>query len=67
MEPITPESGQIYVIKHTSGLIRARFVGTREIGWKRKMTHYLFENLVTGRQIEIKSRAKIRRREEMEK
>jgi len=66
---ITPLVGNYYVVKHSSGLIRARFL--RELVYNpihtynslrslRSHTHYLFENQTTGREIVIKSRVKIR-------
>jgi hypothetical protein len=58
---ITPEPGRIYIVKHSSGLVRARFISACERGFKRSMTRYIFTNLATGRQIILKSRAKIRR------
>jgi len=61
---ITPERGKVYIIKHTSGMIKARFLYSVERGggsWGRSMTHYIFQNLSTGRDIEIKSRVKIRK------
>lgn len=60
---ITPERGKVYIVKHSSGRIRARFIDVREIkGYyaaSHKRTHYTFQNLSTGRDIELKSRAKI--------
>lgn len=68
---ITPLVGRIYMIKHSSGLIQARFI--REVVYNptfgvnpfsrrlRSTTHYLFQNLRTERDIVIKSRVKIKR------
>lgn len=66
---ITPLIGNIYIVKHSSGMIRARFI--REIVYnpvfnpnrlhnRRSTTHYLFQNLTSGRDIIIKSRVKIK-------
>ena len=66
---ITPLVGNLYVIKHTSGMIRARFIreivynpifNTNRLHDRRSTTHYLFQNLKTGRDIIIKSRVKIK-------
>lgn len=59
-EKITPIEMHVYLIKHTSGNIRCRFVReyTRYTG-KRELTYYLFRNLQTGRDINLKSRTKI--------
>jgi hypothetical protein len=66
---ITPERGKVYIVKHLSGLIKARFVGEHESGGysrgpfqsrARTTTHYTFTNLATGRDIVIKSRVKIK-------
>jgi len=61
---ITPLVGNLYVIKHTSGMIRARFIHeiyhANPYGNRRSTTHYLFQNLKTGRDIIIKSRVKIK-------
>jgi hypothetical protein len=67
---ITPQVGKTYVVNHSSGLIDATFI--RELVYNpsfnsnrfrqlRSTTHYLFQNLKTGRDIVIKSRVKIRR------
>ncbi len=65
---MTPEVGKIYIVKHSSGYIRARFVGEslsqsyhgpHRLG--RTITHYRFENLSSGREIVLKSRVKIKR------
>lgn len=60
---ITPERGKVYIVKHSSGRIRARFIDVREIkGYyaaSYKRTHYIFQNLGTGRDIELKSKIKI--------
>jgi len=70
--------GQVYIVKHSSGFIRARFefvkhrahfefvkhYDGRSIRYSYRMnarTHYIFTNLVTGREIELKSIGKIRR------
>ena len=64
---ITPTPGSIYIVKHSSGLIRARFLHTRESGRyldpqdPRMRTHYIFRNENTGREITLKSRVKILR------
>ena len=69
---ITPERGKIYVIKHSSGFISARFIreavynphfNSNRLGApeRRSTTHYIFHNLETDRDIVIKSRVKIRR------
>lgn len=66
---ITPEIHNHYVIKHSSGMIRARFLRTAvytssrstRLFPRRSTTHYVFQNLETGREITIKSRVKIRR------
>jgi hypothetical protein len=62
---ITPESGRVYLINHSSGRIEARFLYTRTrtaFGRNGKETkHYIFMNLRTNREIELKSRVKILR------
>jgi hypothetical protein len=68
---ITPLVGNHYVLNHSSGLIRARFLkelvcnpvfnSNRLHSARRSTTHYLFENDATKREIIIKSRVKIRR------
>lgn len=68
--PIDPVPGKTYVVRHTSGLIEARFVREHvydpplnPMGGRRRraIRHYVFQNLTTGREITIKSRARIRR------
>ncbi len=58
--------GTVYQVKHSTGFIRARFDGERisyghTYGFHstRDVKRFMFTNLKTGRQIEIKSRAKI--------
>jgi hypothetical protein len=63
---LTPERGKVYIVKHSSGLIQARFVSERvrpgnHSMMRRITTHYLFQNLKTGRDIVLKSRIKIKR------
>lgn len=67
---LIPERGKVYLIKHASGLIKARFIGEKNIRSmarasfginSRTRTYYLFKNLRTGRDITLKSRARIRR------
>lgn len=58
---ITPEPGKVYVIKHSSGFIRAKFSHETEGGFKLARTRYHFRNLSTGREIVLKSRMKIKR------
>ena len=63
---ITLLVGNLYVVKHTSGLIRARFIReiihnpANRLYARRSTTHYLFQNVKTGRDIIIKSRVKIK-------
>jgi hypothetical protein len=65
-----PELGKTYIVKSHSGYVPATFVAhihrdgyTSKYGTFRTnaTNHYLFHNLKTGRDIEIKSRVKIRR------
>ena len=73
---ITPEVGKKYVIHHSSGNRVMTFIGlkvreTVKIYSRifpdcppivhRGSTHYIFRNDSTGREIEIKSRLKIRK------
>ncbi len=67
---LTPEVNKVYLIKHSSGFVNARFLRlaiynpTFNPNWyyeRRSTTHYVFENLKTGREIVLKSRVKIRR------
>jgi len=60
-EPLVP--GTVYEVKHTSGIIRARFVcevtrGRIGCNTARGTKRYLAINLATGRDIELKSRAR---------
>lgn len=60
----TPAAGKIYLLNHSSGHIRAKFLReSKREGFKsfsqRAYTHYVFENLASGREIVIKSRVKI--------
>ena len=71
---ITPLVGNVYIVHHSSGNIKARFIrdvvynpGAAWIEWRsmaaaagRSTHHYLFQNLSSGREIIIKSRVKIR-------
>ena len=65
---MTLEVGQVYAVKHTSGRVPAKFLGTHIIPsyhsvysqYKTNMRrHFIFENLKTGRQIELKSTQKV--------
>jgi len=63
---ITPEPGKIYLIRHPSGCIRARFLATKRrftyhtpYRPERANLHYVFLNIRTNRKITLKSRAKI--------
>lgn len=60
------EIGGIYVTKVSNQLTRVKITGTidrRGYGANRRTsTHYLATNLATGRDVEIKSAAKLRRR-----
>ncbi|MDE1971443.1 MAG: hypothetical protein KGI50_07760 [Patescibacteria group bacterium] len=67
---LTPQIGKTYIVKHSSGMIRAKFIreavynphfNSNRLFDRRSTTHYIFENLESGRTIEIKSRVKIRR------
>lgn len=60
---IEPVAGQVYIVKHSSGMIQARFshVILRRWGNGPARTHYIFTNLSSGRSIELKSTVKIRR------
>jgi hypothetical protein len=73
---ITPEIGKKYVIHHSSGNKIMTFIGeykreTTRIYSRifpdmppvihRGYTHYIFRNDATGREVQIKSRLKIRR------
>ena len=58
----------VYVVKHSSGLINARFLGAIQRGGsqsrngfltRRVRNHFLFRNLKTDRDIEIKSLVKV--------
>lgn len=62
-------AGRVYVIKSSSGLVRAKFISevirtryTSQHALRKspERKHYLFENIATGRTIEIKSKLKIR-------
>lgn len=53
--------GKVYLVKHTTGLIQAKFLNETQRGFVIKRTHYVFENLSTQRQIILKSKVKIRR------
>lgn len=67
---ITPLVGNVYIVHHSSGNIKARFI--RDVVYNpsfhssyilrplRSTHHYLFQNLSSGRKIIIKSRVKIR-------
>jgi hypothetical protein len=55
--------GDIYAIRLTDGRwVRGKFLYHRSTNWikSRTMTHFMFENVSTGRTIEIKSRQRIR-------
>jgi len=73
---ITPEVGKRYVIHHSSGNRVMVFIGEKKRETvkiysrifpdcpplvHRGYTHYIFRNVSTGREVEIKSRLKIRR------
>lgn len=58
--------GSTYVMKHTSGMIHARILREKAhrcrghwSGNDRTTTHWIAVNLKTGREIEIKSAAKL--------
>ena len=51
--------GKIYTVKHSSGIIKAEFLRTSTSQF-RKSTHFIFKNLASGREIELKSKQKIR-------
>ncbi len=67
---ITPLIGNVYIVKHSSGMIKARFIresvynpifNPNRFGLERRSTtHYIFQNLKSGRDIVLKSRVKIR-------
>ncbi len=66
MEKITPEIGKIYKINHTSGKVYAKFMRVSVLrGYSsdyyqsKTRTHYVFNNLKTGREVVLKSRTKI--------
>ena len=52
--------GKEYLVKHTSGMIHGRYLGSIQRGWGQH-THYLFINLKTGRQVEVKSGGRIKK------
>jgi hypothetical protein len=61
------ERGKVYIVKHSSGMIRARFSHEVErggYGGSRIRRHFVFENLGTGRSIELKSLVKVKREAE---
>lgn len=62
-ELITPEVGKVYIVKHSSGMIKARFLYVQEHTFSnyRNRTRWIFQNLSTGRDIRLKSRVKILR------
>lgn len=52
--------GKTYIVNHTSGIIKAVFLRTSTSQF-RKSTHFIFKSLKTGREIELKSKQKIKR------
>ena len=61
---------KVYVVKHSSGFINAQYLGPVQRGGsqlrngfltRRIRNHFMFRNLKTGRDIEIKSLVKIKR------
>lgn len=54
---LTP--GAVYNVRHSSGRIKARFLGETPPARWRTRTHYRFLNLNTGREIILKSKQKI--------
>jgi hypothetical protein len=68
---ITPIIGKTYIVKHTSGKIKAKFLRdaiynptfnpNRIHNDRRSTHHYVFQNLSSGREIILKSRTKIYR------
>lgn len=59
LKVIKPERGKVYKINHSSGKIQARFINETAGGFRTTRTHYIFQNLGTGRDIRIKSTRKI--------
>lgn len=71
--------GEVYIVKHSSGFIKARFIWERKIvpkpnslgrllfSQRRTVTRYHFTNITTGREIVFKSLSKIRRMEHLDK
>lgn len=58
--PITPEVGKIYRVKYSGGFTNAIFKRTFMVPGRRNSTHYVFENIKTGREVVLKSRKGIK-------
>ena len=55
--------GQLYNIRLTDGhWTKGEFQGIRETNWlrSRKVKRYMFKNILTGRDVELKSMARIK-------
>ena len=66
MSAITLERGKVYRVQYSGGFTEAQFIGEVERGGNGFLTrslrrHYIFQNLKTGRDIEIKSMIQIKR------
>ena len=57
---ITPVAGQVYAVRHSSGTIQWRYTHSR-VPWLGSRHHYYGVNLRTGREVVLKSRARITR------
>lgn len=65
---LTPQTGKVYIVKHQDGLKKMEFLRESKhlnpLNF-RTLTHFIFKNLVTGREVVIKSRVKIKREVEL--
>ncbi len=73
MDKLELQIGKIYRIRHNGEFVKARFIGiNHHDGWKSKHStfqvrasnHFLFEKLLTGRTITLKSTVNIIRLDE---
>ncbi len=53
-----PEMGKTYLVKHSSGDVPFRYIRKVDRGRERSLYHFVGVNLRTGREIELKSRAR---------
>lgn len=56
-----PVPGRTYLVKHTSGTVPFKYVAKKDASWRgstRAVWHFVGINLKTGREIELKSRAR---------